>query len=192
MRIIGGKLSGSRFEPPKNIPTRPTTDMAKQGLFNMLDNNYNFENLKVLDLFGGTGSISYEFASRGCQDITTVEIFPKCANFIKDTVKKHKIDAIKVMQMDVFDYIKNCQQQYDVIFAGPPYPLPNLNTIPDLIFEQNMVEGEGWFILEHNPNHDFRKHPNYYKQKNYGSTIFAIFTNAGQATDEDVQEGETE
>lgn len=183
MRIIGGKLSSARFEPPKNIPTRPTTDMAKQGLFNMLDNNYNFDNIKVLDLFGGTGSITYEFWSRGCEDITTVEIYPKCANFIKQTVEKHSMKGIKVMQMDVFNYIKNCQQQYDVIFAGPPYPLPNLNTIPDLIFEQNMVEGDGWFILEHNPNHDFTKHPKYYKQKNYGSTIFAIFRNRGQEED---------
>src|SRR5688572_19669646 len=122
MRIIGGDLSGVRFEPPKNIPTRPTTDMAKQGLFNMLDNSYNFDNIKVLDLFGGTGSISYEFASRGCTDITTVEIFPRCANFIRDTAKKYNLKAIKVLQMDVFNFISTSQQKFDVIFAGPPYP----------------------------------------------------------------------
>lgn len=180
MRIIGGSLKGIRFEPPKNIPTRPTTDFAKEGLFNTLNNSYNFENIKVLDLFGGTGSISYEFASRGCEDITTVEIFPKCADFIKQTVQKHKLNAIKVLRMDVFDYIKTCNQKFHVIFAGPPYPLPNLATIPDLIFDHQLVEGEGWFILEHNPNHNFEKHSHYFKNKNYGTTIFSIFTNKTQ------------
>lgn len=181
MRIIGGKLKGVRFEPPKNIPTRPTTDFAKEGLFNMLSNAYNFDNIKVLDLFGGTGSISYEFASRGCSDITTVEIFPRCVNFIKETVKKNRLEAIHVLQMDVFEYIKTCGQQYDVIFAGPPYPLPNLATLPDVVFEHGLVEGEGWFILEHNPNHNFELHPHYLKSKNYGTTIFSVFVNNPQA-----------
>lgn len=180
MRIIGGRLKAIRFEPPKNIPTRPTTDFAKEGLFNTLNNAYNFDNIKVLDLFGGTGSISYEFASRGCEDITTVEIFPKCADFIKQTVQKHKLNAIKVLRMDVFEYIKTCNQNFNVIFAGPPYPLPNLATIPDLIFDHQLVEGEGWFILEHNPNHNFEQHPHYFKNKNYGTTIFSIFTNKTQ------------
>lgn len=178
MRVIGGKLKGLRFEPPKNIPTRPTTDFAKEGLFNTLNNSYNFENIKVLDLFGGTGSISYEFASRGCTDITTVEIFARCAAFIKQTVAQQKLSGIKVLQMDVFDFVKTSPEKFDVIFAGPPYPLPNLNTIPDLIFENNLVDGEGWFILEHNPNHNFEQHPHFYKSKNYGTTIFSIFTNS--------------
>src|SRR5580704_7308834 len=98
MRIIGGKLKGIRFEPPQNIPTRPTTDFAKEGLFNVLNNNFNCDNIKVLDLFGGTGSISYEFASRGCTDITTIEIFPKCADFIKKTVADLKLNGIHVLQ----------------------------------------------------------------------------------------------
>lgn len=185
MRIIGGNLKGIRFEPPKNIPTRPTTDFAKEGLFNTLNNYYNFDNIKVLDLFGGTGSISYEFASRGCKDITTVEIFPKCVEFIKQTAAKQKLDAIKVLRMDVFDYIKTSNLKFNVIFAGPPYPLPNLATIPDLVFENDLVEGEGWFILEHNPNHNFEKHPHYVKNKNYGTTIFSIFTNKGKAGEEE-------
>ncbi len=177
MRIIGGTLSGIRFEPPKNIPTRPTTDMAKQGLFNMLNSSFNFENIKVLDLFGGTGSISYEFASRGCRDITTVEIFPRCANFIRDTVKKNNLTAIKVLQMDVFNFIDTCTQRFDVIFAGPPYPLLTLDTLPDLVIKHKLIDGKGWFILEHNPNHNFEQHPNFVKYKNYGSTIFSIFSN---------------
>lgn len=177
MRIIGGRLKGIRFEPPKNIPTRPTTDFAKEGLFNTINNSYNFDNIVVLDLFGGTGSIAYEFASRGCTDITTVEIFPKCADFIRKTASAHQLSAIKVVQSDVFNFIESNHRQFDVIFAGPPYPLPNLATIPDLIFKHNMVEGEGWFILEHNPNHNFEAHPHYWKSKNYGTTIFSIFLN---------------
>jgi 16S rRNA (guanine(966)-N(2))-methyltransferase RsmD len=177
MRIIGGKLKGIRFEPPKNIPTRPTTDFAKEGLFNIINNSFNFDNIKVLDLFGGTGSLSYEFASRGCTDITTVEIFPKCADFIRKTVVQHKLTAIKVVQANVFSFIESNSQQFDVIFAGPPYPLENLATLPDLVFQHKMVEGDGWFILEHNPNHNFESHANFLKYKNYGTTIFSIFTN---------------
>jgi len=177
MRIIGGRLKSIRFEPPKNIPTRPTTDFAKEGLFNVLNNSFDFETIKVLDLFGGTGSISYEFWSRGCEDITTVEIFPKCADFIKKTIQQHNMNGVKVLKMDVFKFMEGAHQKFDLIFAGPPYPLPNLNTIPDLIFRYDLVEGKGWFVLEHNPNHNFEKHPNYFKSRNYGTTIFSIFTN---------------
>lgn len=183
MRIIGGKLKSVRFEPPKNIPTRPTTDFAKEGLFNTLNNSFNFDNIKVLDLFGGTGSISYEFSSRGCTDITTVEIFPRCADFIKRTVQQHNLSGIKVLKMDVFKFMETAHQKFDVIFAGPPYPLPNLNTIPDLVFQYGLVEGEGWFILEHNPNHNFEKHPHFFKFKNYGTTIFSVFTNDTEKND---------
>lgn len=180
MRIIGGTLKGIRFEPPQNIPTRPTTDFAKEGLFNIITNAYNLENTKVLDLFGGTGSISYEFASRGCKNITCVEIFPRCADFIKQTVKKHNLNAILALKMDVFHFIQNAKDKYNLIFAGPPYPLPELDTLPDLIFENNLVEGKGWFILEHNPDHNFENHPHFWKSKNYGTTIFSIFTNEVQ------------
>jgi 16S rRNA (guanine(966)-N(2))-methyltransferase RsmD len=177
MRIIGGTLKAIRFQPPQDIPTRPTTDFAKEALFSVIDNNYNFDNIKVLDLFGGTGSITYEFSSRGCTDITCIEIFPKCANFIKKTVEELKLKGVKVLQMDVFDFIRNNSASYDVIFAGPPYPLQNLDTIPDLIFEHKLVEGLGWFILEHNPDHNFEKHAHYFKCKKYGTTIFSIFVN---------------
>jgi 16S rRNA (guanine(966)-N(2))-methyltransferase RsmD len=177
MRIIGGRLKGTRFEPPKNIPTRPTTDFAKEGLFNILQNSFNFENTKVLDLFGGTGSITYEFSSRGCEDITTVEIFPRCADFIKKTVDQYKLKGVRVLKLDVFKFIQTATQKFHLIFAGPPYPLPILDTIPDLIFEKEMVNGEGWFILEHNPDHNFEKHPHFWRSKNYGTTIFSIFVN---------------
>lgn len=177
MRIIGGKHKSKRFNPPKNIPTRPTTDIAKEALFNILQGYYNFENIRFLDLFGGTGSLSYEFASRGCKDITTVEIFPKCVQFIRKTSKELEMSGHRITQGDVFKFIESCGEQFDVIFAGPPYPLPNLASIPDKIFEHKLVEGEGWFILEHNPNHNFETHPHFQASRNYGSTIFSIFTN---------------
>ncbi len=180
MRIIGGSFKSMRFNPPANIPTRPTTDMAKEGLFNMLNNYFNFDNVKFLDLFGGTGSISYEFSSRGCTDITNVERFPKCAQFIKKTATEMKMEGFKSLQMDVFAYIEMCHEKFDIIFAGPPYALENMDSIPDLIIQKNMIDGEGWFVMEHNPNHHYDEYPNFLLKKNYGSTIFSVFTNAGK------------
>lgn len=177
MRIIGGRFKARRFHPPDNIPTRPTTDFAKQGLFNVIDNYFNFENLVVLDLFAGTGSISYEFASRGCTDITSVEIFPRCADFIRKTSRELGLSNHQIIQMDVFQFMATARRKYDIIFAGPPYPLENLAQIPDHIFSHQLVEGNGWFVLEHNPQHDFQQHPHYVKQKEYGTTIFSIFAN---------------
>lgn len=185
MRIVGGKFRGLQFHPPGNIPTRPTTDIAKEGLFNMLNNYWNFDNIRYLDLFGGTGSLSYEFASRGCTDITIVERFPKCAQFIQKTANELKVEGFKVLQMDVFQFISGCREKYDLIFAGPPYALETLDTIPDRIFEQDMVEGAGWFILEHNPNHNFDDHPHFLRKRNYGNTIFSIFSNDPQEGEED-------
>lgn len=182
MRIISGKFKGLRFNPPQNIPTRPTTDFAKEGLFNMLNNYFNFENISFLDLFGGTGSISYEFASRGCTDITNIEKYPRCAAFIQKTSQEHQMKGFNSYCMDVFQYIASCNRSFDVIFAGPPYALENIDAIPDLILEKNMIEGEGWFIMEHNPNHTFEKHPHLLLKKNYGSTIFSVFTNKRQTT----------
>lgn len=177
MRIIAGKYGGVNLKQPKFAPTRPTTNIAKEALFSMLDNYYNFDNIRFLDLFGGTGQISYEFASRGCTDITTIEKFAPCTQFMQKNIEKLKIEGMQVMQMDVFKFIESTTQQFDVIFAGPPYPLPNLDTIPDKIFEHQLVEGQGWFILEHNPQHNFKKHPNFWRARNYGQTIFSIFVN---------------
>lgn len=175
MRIIGGTYKGHFFNPPNNIPARPTTDIAKEALFNILNNHFDFENIKVLDLFGGTGSISYEFASRGCTDITLVELDRRSVDFIKETAKKMNFN-IQILKKDVFSFIKTCTQQYDLIFAGPPYPLPTLNTLPNLITQKNMISEEGWHILEHNPHHNFDKHAHFLQKRNYGTTIFSFFT----------------
>ncbi len=182
MRIIGGKFKGRKFIPPaKNWPTRPTTDFAKEGLFNILLNEFDFEDIKVLDLFGGTGNHSYEFISRGCTDVTYVDKFPGCVSFVQKTAKLLEIeDHLKVVKGDVFKFIKYNSEQYDYIFAGPPYPLPTLDTIPDRIFEAEMLTPEGWFVLEHNPNHNFQQHPNYFQERNYGKTIFSFFRRQDQ------------
>jgi len=175
MRIVGGELKGRRFSPPKLSPTRPTTDFAKEGLFNILENNWDLSETKFLDLFAGTGSISYEITSRGCNDVTSIDQYAGCVNFIKKTIADLNLNTIKVYKMDVFAFIEKKAAQYDLIFAGPPYPLTTLDTIPDKIFEHQLLKPEGWLILEHNPNHKFDNHPAFLHKRNYGTTIFSIF-----------------
>ena len=180
MRIISGKFKGRRFNPPaNNWPTRPTTDFAKEGLFNILNNTFDFEELKVLDLFGGTGSHSYEFISRGSKDVTYVDKHGPAIDFVKKTAEQLKIkDNIRIIPSDVFKFVERAWQQYDYIFAGPPYGLPALDSIPDIIFDKKLLRGEGWFVMEHNPNHNFTKHPHFFDARHYGKTIFSIFKNA--------------
>jgi 16S rRNA (guanine966-N2)-methyltransferase len=179
MRIIGGKFKGRRFSPPAdNWPTRPTTDFAKEGLFNIINNRMDFEDLKVLDLFGGTGSHGYEFVSRGCNDVTYVDKFAGAVKFVRETVKALKIESeMKIYQMDVFKYMETSKEKFTYIFAGPPYPLPTLDTIPDKIFEHGLLAEDGVFVLEHNPNHRFKNHPKFVEARNYGTTIFSFFEN---------------
>ena len=185
MRIIGGIHKGYKLHQPMLEPTRPTTDIAKEALFNGLDNYFNFDNIKFLDLFGGTGNISLEFGSRGCTDITTVELHSKAIEFMTKTSEKLELEGHKILQMDVFDYIENCRQTYDIIFAGPPYKLPNLASIPDLIINKGLIEGQGWFVMEHDPKYNFDNHPHLWKRRNYGQTNFSIFVNEVQRGNSD-------
>ena len=177
MRIISGKFKGRRFHPPAdNWPTRPTTDFAKEGLFNILQNHLDFEELKVLDLFGGTGNHSYEFISRGCVDVTYVDKFRGCVKFVNQTAEKLEIQSfIKIVQSDVFKFMERTPEKFDYIFAGPPYPLPTLDTIPGKIFEHGLLKPGGWFVMEHNPNHDFEDEPHFFQVRNYGKTLFSFF-----------------
>lgn len=177
MRIIGGKFKGRRFHPPADHwPTRPTTDYAKEALFNILNNQLDFEASKVLDLFGGTGSHSYEFISRGCEDVTYVDKFADAVRFVRKTSALLGIEQyLKIYQMDVFRFIEHATQQWDYIFAGPPYSLPTIDTIPDLIFEKKLLLPDGLFVLEHNPYHEFLNHPQLVDVRNYGKTIFSFF-----------------
>jgi 16S rRNA (guanine(966)-N(2))-methyltransferase RsmD len=174
MRIIGGKHRGRRFEPPRKTPARPTTDIAKEGLFNVLSNTWDFEQIKFLDLFGGTGNIAFEFASRGCPRILSVELDAANVRFIQRMADQLDM-PIQVLRMNVFKFLEKSNEQFDVIFAGPPYPLENLDEIPDKVFEAEVLEPGGWLVLEHNPKHNFEQHPRFLKLKKYGSTIFAIF-----------------
>lgn len=177
MRIIGGKFKGRRFNPPADHwPTRPTTDYAKEGLFNILTNKLEFDEIKALDLFGGTGSHSYEFVSRGCTDITYVDKFSDAVRFVRKTTAELKIDTeVRIVQMDVFKFITSTREKYDYIFAGPPYGLPALDSIPDRIFEHELLNDGGLFVMEHNPNHQFLEHPHLIDVRNYGKTIFSFF-----------------
>ena len=176
MRIIGGEHGGRKFNPPNNMPyTRPTTDIAKEGLFNVLQHKLDFEELKTLDLFGGTGSISYELASRGVPDLTIVEKDTAMYEFIKKTSAALHIENMKAIKMDVFKFIESCSEKFDFIFAGPPYALKNIDDLPRLIFEKHLLKPGGWFILEHTPRNDYKSFPFYKSERNYGTTVFTTF-----------------
>lgn len=176
MRIISGIHGGRRITPPSKMPyTRPTTDIAKEGLFNIIQNNLEIDELKVLDLFGGTGCISYELASRGAPDITIVEKDPKMYEFIRKTSGDLKFDNFNVIKGDVFKFIEGSNQQYDLIFAGPPYALATIDDLPKKIFEHKLLMPGGWFVLEHTPRNDYKKFAFYKTERNYGTTIFSIF-----------------
>jgi 16S rRNA (guanine(966)-N(2))-methyltransferase RsmD len=179
MRIISGELGGRKINPPAKMPyTRPTTDIAKEGLFNVLQHRVDFETLKTLDLFGGTGSISYELASRGAKNLTIVEKDNAMFEFIKKTAAALKIENLKWIKMDVFKFLEICNDQYDFIFAGPPYALTAIDELPKIIIEKKLLKEEGIFVLEHTPRNDYKNFPQYGFEKNYGTTIFSFFINA--------------
>ncbi len=186
MRIIGGKFKGHRFSPPaNNWPTRPTTDFAKEGLFNILNNSLDFSEEKMLDLFGGTGNHCYEFISRGCTDATYVDQHGPAVKFVNKIAAKLKIeDNIRIVKSDVFKFVARTPEKYDYIFAGPPYPLPTLDTIPDHIFKHDILRPGGWLVMEHNPNHNFEDHPRFFQARNYGTTIFAFFAKPKEGEEE--------
>ena len=176
MRIISGIHGGRKISPPAKMPyTRPTTDIAKEGLFNILQNNLDISSLKSLDLFGGTGAISYELASRGVEDLTIIEKDSSMYEFIKKTNAVLGFENFKVLKSDVFKYMENCTEKYDLIFAGPPYALTSIDELPRLVFEKKLLNPAGWFVLEHTPRNDYKKTAHYRTERNYGTTIFSIF-----------------
>lgn len=178
MRIIGGAFGGRRVSPPAKMPyTRPTTDIAKEGLFNILENNLELEGMKTLDLFGGTGSISYELASRGAADLTIVEKDMAMYEFIKKTSASLKLENFNVVKMDVFRFMEQCTHPFDFIFAGPPYALETINDIPKMVAERGLLKQNGWFVLEHTPRNNYEGYPLFVTQRNYGTTVFSIFVN---------------
>ena len=176
MRIISGKHKGRRLVAPKNLPVRPTTDMCKESLFNILNNYFNFHGLKVLDLFSGTGNISYEFASRGAGPITSVDGDMGCVNYIKKTATELDLD-ISVIKSDVFKFLEKSKASYDIIFADPPYDLSqeNFEKIIQLIFENELLDEEGMLIVEHS-KHTKLDHLKYFSfSKSYGGSVFSFY-----------------
>ena len=179
MRIITGKYGGRKIHPPARMPhTRPTTDVAKEGLFNIIENNISIEGLKTLDIFGGTGSISYELASRGASDLTIIEKDPAMHAFIQKTVADLQIENCKVIKMDVFRFFETTMETFDFIFAGPPYALKNIDDLPVIIREKKLLNTGGWFILEHTPANNYEQEVLFKSSRNYGTTIFSIFVNS--------------
>lgn len=178
MRIIAGTHGGRRINPPSKMPyTRPTTDVAKEGLFNVLQHQVEIEGLKTLDLFGGTGSISYELASRGARDLTIVEKDAAMFEFIKKSAASLGLENFRVVKMDVFKFIGQCSETFDFIFAGPPYALHTIDELPKQIFAKKLLNDGGWFVLEHTPRNDYKKYPFFKLEKKYGTTIFSVFVN---------------
>ena len=179
MRIISGKWGGRRISPPAQMPhTRPTTDIAKEGLFNILQNRMDFEGIESLDLFGGTGCISYELASRGAAQLTIIEKDPIMHAFIKKNADMLGMENYKVLKMDVFAYLQSCEESFDFIFAGPPYALGTIDELPKIIIAKNMIRKGGFFVLEHTPRNNYEKLEGFSFQRNYGTTLFSFFVNS--------------
>jgi 16S rRNA (guanine(966)-N(2))-methyltransferase RsmD len=175
VRIVSGTHKGRRITPDKSFKARPTTDFAKENLFNVLNNIVDIEELSVLDLFGGTGGISYEFASRGAGKVICVELNHRHFIFIQKTVQELGLDQILPIKSDVFRFVKSCRQKFDMIFADPPFDLKTLDTIPDWIFEKELLNKNGMLIVEHGSKNDFSSHPNFTEKRTYGSVNFSFF-----------------
>ncbi len=176
MRIISGKLQRFRFQPPKGFPSRPTTDFAKEGLFNILMNERPLKNLEILDLFSGTGNISFEFASREAGNITAVDKNYKCTRFIKQFVREFKLEhSFNVVKSDIFQFIQNQSKSYDIVFADPPFDTDIHNELINKVMEGNLLNKDGLFILEHNKHHSIGVHKTFQSQRKYGGVLFSFF-----------------
>lgn len=175
MRIIGGKYSKRIIKPPKNLPVRPTTDLAKESLFNILNNKTSFEGKVALDLFAGTGSLSFEFESRGCSPVLSVDGNFKCIQFIKQTAKDFGMESIRPIRSDVFRFIKSIKLKFDLIFADPPYQMDNINEISLHIFEHKLLNQDGWLIIEHPKEVDLSEQDFFVEHRRYGHVNFSFF-----------------
>ncbi|MBP5278209.1 MAG: 16S rRNA (guanine(966)-N(2))-methyltransferase RsmD [Prevotella sp.] len=175
MRIITGIYKGRRFDIPHSFKARPTTDFAKENIFNVLNSYIDFEDTTALDLFAGTGSISLELLSRGCRQVVSIEKDRDHHAFIRQCIQKLGVDNSVVIRGDVFRYLKGCSQKFDFIFADPPYQLSELAQIPDIIFEKEILNDEGVFVLEHGAQDNFSEHPHFVEHRKYGSVNFSIF-----------------
>lgn len=182
MRIITGIYKGRHFDIPRSFKARPTTDFAKENIFNVLTQYVDFDGAEALDLFSGTGSISLELVSRGCQTVVSVEMDRDHHRFIQECLKKLNTKACIPIRGDVFRFVKSCRQQYDFIFADPPYALKELPQIPDLILQKGILKENGIFVFEHGKDHDFSEHPNFIEHRQYGSVNFTLFRATAKTT----------
>lgn len=189
MRVISGIYKRRRFDVPHTFKARPTTDFAKENLFNVLNNYIDFEDgVTALDLFAGTGSISIELVSRGCDKVISVEKDPLHLSFINKIMKEVKTDKCFVLRSDVFKYIERCQEKFDFIFADPPYALEKLSEIPDMIFKYDLLKDDGLFVLEHGKGLSFESHPNFIEHRYYGSVNFSFFRKKQKEEKEEEQQ----
>ncbi len=175
MRIISGNRRGKKIVAPKNLPVRPTTDFAKESLFNILNNYFNLDAIRVLDLFAGTGNISYEFAARGAENVVSIDNSEACTNFIRRTANSLQFDNINVFNVDAVAFLKTCKMQFNVIFADPPYDWNGYHSIPELVFNNNLLLPDGFLVIEHSEQISFKDYQKFYQQRNYGKVNFSIF-----------------
>ena len=175
MRIISGRYRGRTIQPPRNLRARPTTDFAKENLFNVLVNIVDFEEVDVLDLFSGTGSISYEFASRDARSVTSVELNSVHHNFIRQTARELGFDNFYAVKANAFLYLKSCAKQFDLIFLDAPYDLEGSEEVVKLVFERELLREDGILIFEHSKDKDFSQHENFWQLRSYGSVQFSFF-----------------
>lgn len=184
MRIIRGKHQRKQIVAPANLPVRPTTDMAKESLFNIIENYYDFEEIEVLDLFAGTGNISYELASRGCPKVVSVDHDFGCVKFIRETANKLNMKELLVVRSDVFRFLGTHKMKYDLIFADPPYDCEQYNELVQLIFDNNLLKENGMFVLEHDKYQNFEEHPHFMEQRHYGKVNFSFFAQTIEEEDD--------
>ena len=175
MRIIGGNRAGLRLNPPTTLPVRPTTDMAKEALFNILQNRIDFEGMDALDLFAGTGNISFELASRGVANVLAVDIHFKCVQYIHTTATKLNMSTVKATKADVLKFIGSCSDAFDFVFVDPPYDLPQLPQLPDRIIDKGMLKAGGLLILEHSSTRSMAAHPTLFETRKYGYSTFSFY-----------------
>ncbi len=175
MRIISGTHKGILINAPKNLPVRPTTDRSKESLFNILENNFDIKKLTVLDIFSGTGNISYEFCSRNAMHVDAVDVNEKCVLFIKETKLKLKFENLYPIKKNAFSYLKNCTKKYDIIFADAPYANKQIIEIPRLVVENNLLNQNGWLIVEHEMHLDLITEKGFFDKRIYGQSAFSFF-----------------
>jgi 16S rRNA (guanine(966)-N(2))-methyltransferase RsmD len=182
MRIVSGELKGRRFSPPASFKARPTTDQARESLFNILNNQIDIADQTVLDLFSGTGAISYEFASRGCCSVTSIEKNYAHFKFIRRTASDFNLTPqMKVIKADAFKFISKKQGNFSLIFADPPFNLPQIPELPALILNSGLLVSQGLFILEHGPTYNFSNEPFFWQTRHYGKVNFSFFLNTREA-----------